>query len=217
MNQTWQRTSGIFGILGGIILVIGDMLFYYDAESTDLLQNIAHASDSRLIISGVTALVGAWFYVLGLGQVNFAFQPSKPIMRKILMFCLGGIFIAYGVVHGAYVSIGATAKLAVQNNLDIVEATRLSWEINGAIRWFVYPLFAICSLVFIIQVWKKKTLYPRWMILFFPLLLFLLQGVIGKLLTGKAWVIIMGGYLNLLLVVFFIGSTIALWNAKTEK
>lgn len=217
MNQFWQRISGLFGILGGIVLFTGDMLFYYHTENTNLLNNMAYASDYRIKGSAVTALVAAWFYMIGLGQVYYAFRPSKPILRNIVLFSFGSILIAYGVVHGAYTAIATTAKISIENNLDVVENTELARQTNDLLRLFVYPFFAICSFIFITQVWKKRTLYPRWIILFFPLISFLIQGIIGNVLTGKAWVIVMGGYLNLILVVFFTASTIALWNVKTDS
>jgi len=47
----------------------------------------------------------------------------------------------------------------------------------------------------------------------------LLNGVITNNLTGKLKTIIGGGYLNLLLLVFFSASTIALWlnRPRPEK
>ncbi|MFD0864032.1 DUF6796 family protein [Sungkyunkwania multivorans] len=217
MTKHWIRSSGIFGVLGGIILFAGDMLFYYDAESTNFLKNMAYAADNRIALSGVSALIAAWFYILGLGQVYYAFKPSKPLLRNMMLVSLGGILIAYGVIHGAFVAIATSAKLAIENGLDLKESVRLASDINDILRLFVYPLFAICSLIFIFQVWKKKTFYPRWMILFFPLIPFLIKDVLGELLSGKWWTIIMGGYLNLILIVFFTASTIALWNVKKTR
>jgi len=128
-----------------------------------------------------------------------------------------GIVTAYGIVHAEYIAIAITAKLAVQNQLDLISTTELASRINETLRLFVYPLFAILSCVFIYQVWKRKTLYPRWLLLFFPLIPFLFQGLIAKLLTGDAWVIVIGGFLNLILVIFFAASTIALWNSKGSE
>lgn len=36
-NKWWIRIFGIFGLLGGLILFIGDMLFYFNGESIDLV------------------------------------------------------------------------------------------------------------------------------------------------------------------------------------
>ena len=217
MNRSWQRASGISGILGGLVLFSGDMLFLADLKQTDFLTSMAHNTDFRITASGLSALIAAWFYVLGLGQVYYAFRPAKQMFRNIVLISLGGILIAYGVAHGTYVAIATTARVAAENNLDLVASSNLARQIYDLIVLFVYPVFAVCSLVFIPQVWLRKTLYPRWMIFFYPLIPFLLQSVFDKILTGKIWIIVMGGYLNLLFVVFFVASTIALWNVKEKE
>lgn len=215
MQQTNQRIAGIFGIFGGIILFIGDMLFYYDGESSNLLLNMANSSDRRIMISGATALFASWFYMIGLIQVAYAFKPAKPIFRNIVLFSLGSILISFGVVHGAYVAIATTAKVAAENGIELSQGTHLARETNNLLRLIVYPIFALLSFVFIHQVWKRKTLYPRWIIFFFPLFLFLIQDFFAKIVSGKWWVILIGGYLNIILIIFFTASTVALWNKKS--
>ena len=217
MNASWQRASGISGILGGLILFAGDMLFLSDTHQTDFLNSMANNSDLRITLSGVSALFAAWFYVLGLGQIYYAFTPAKVVLRNIVLVSLGGILIAYGIAHGTYVAIATTAKVAAENNLDLVESSTLARQIYDIIVLCVYPIFAVCSFIFITQVWKKNTLYPRWIILFYPLLPFLLQSVFDKILVGKTWGIVLGGYLNLLFIVFFTASTIALWKVKKNE
>ncbi len=216
INQLWLRVMGISGILGGLLLFAGDMLFFYHSTSTDLNLNMGNASDVDIMASGVTALVGVWLYMLGLGQVYFAFKPASNIIRNIVLISFGAILISYGVIHGAYVAIATSAKLAVQHNLELEHAVLLATGANQMLRLLVYPIFALLSFVFIWQVWKRKTLYPRWIVFAFPLLPFLFQWFFDSILTGKMWVIIMGGYLNLLLVLFFTASTIALWRVKKE-
>lgn len=216
INQSWLRAIGIAGIIGGLTLFAGDMLFYYDGESTDLILNMGNASDSAIIASGITALLASWLYMLGLAQVYYAFKPCTATVRNIVVISFGAILMSYGVVHGAYVAIATTAKLAVNNELDLAATTALASSANQMLRFIIYPVFGVLSVLFIYQVWKKNTLYPRWIILAFPLLPFLFQGLIGSVLTGSLWVIIMGGYLNLILVLFFTASTIALWKVKSE-
>lgn len=205
------------GALGGLILFAGDMLFYYAGDSTDLKLNMGHSSDLRIMLSGISALLATWFYMIGLGQIYYAFKPASAKTRNIVIISFAAIFIAYGIVHAAYVAIAATAKLSVEHQLDMETATALASQTNNLLRFFVYPFFAVLSFVFIRQVWQKKTLYPQWMVFFFPLLPFLLSTFIGKILNGGLWVVIMGGYLNLMLVVFFLASTAALWNSKLKN
>jgi len=213
-NNFWTRVLGIFGILGGITLFIGDMFFYYDPSNSNLYQNMGNASDSRIIYSAVTALLAAWFYMLGVIHVYQAFKPTKTIIKNIILICFAAITISYGVVHGAFVAIATSSKLAIQNNLDLNESIKLASEANNLLRLLVYPIFGLLSVLFIYQVWKKNTLYPRWIILFFPLIPFLVQDFICKNLSGSIWIIVCGGYLNHILIIFFTASTIALWNKK---
>ncbi len=214
INNFWTRVLGIFGILGGITLLTGDMLFYYDPINTNLFKNMGNASDSRIIYSAVTALLASWFYILGVVHVYQAFKPTKPLIKNTVLICFAAIIISYGVVHGAFVAIATSSKLAIQNNLDLNESILLASEANNVLRLLVYPIFGLLSVLFIYQVWKKNTLYPRWIILFFPLIPFLIQDFMCKNLSGNIWIIVCGGYLNHILIIFFIASTIALWNKK---
>ena len=214
ISNFWTKIFGIFGILGGITLFSGDMLFYYDPTNTNLFENMGNASDSRIIYSTITALLASWFYILGVIHVYQAFKPTKPLIKNTVLICFAAITISYGVVHGAFVAIATSSKLAIENNLNLNEAVLLASEANNILRLIVYPIFGLLSILFIIQVWKKNTLYPRWIILFFPLIPFLIQDFICKNLSGNIWIIVCGGYLNHILIIFFTASTIALWNKK---
>jgi hypothetical protein len=211
-TQFKLRILGIFGILGGLILFAGDMLLYYLPPSTNLLENMGIISDSRIVLSGLSALIAAWFYTLGAGQMYLAFSPAKKTIRNTASIIFAGILIGYGVVHGAYIAIATSAKIATQNQMDLQTTAKLAIDVNLAIRMLIYPLFAILSVIFIWQVWQKKTLYPRWMILFYPLLAFILKDLIINLFSENFRIIIEGGFLNLILVIFFTMSTVSLWN-----
>jgi len=213
-NKFWLRSMGFAGILGGLILFAGDMLYYYDPVSTDLKVNMSNASDLRIKLSGISALFATWFYLFGIGQIYFAFKTSSKIARNIVVLSFAGILTAYGIIHGAYVAIAIASKLSLQYNIDIEIASALAVEINQLIRLFIYPVFALFSFIFIKEVWKRKTLYPRWILFFFPLFLFLFQGLINMALSVSLKIIIMGGFFNIILVIFFTASTIALWNRK---
>ncbi len=72
----------------------------------------------------------------------------------------------------------------------------------------------IFTVLFILAVWQRHTRYPRWMLLFSPVIPFTLNGFVISLLDGKWKTIIGGGYLNLILLLFFTASTVALWTAE---
>jgi hypothetical protein len=120
------------------------------------------------------------------------------------------ILISYGVVHGAYTAIAVSARLALENGLYIQESTDLANRINNDIRLMVYPVFALLSGLFIYWVGRGRTYYPRYMVFFFPLLPFMLRHMVKQGLTGRWEILIWGGYLNLILILFFSASIISL-------
>jgi len=211
-NTFWVRFLGIVGAIGGLVLFAGDLLFYFDPINNDLKLNMSQSSDLRLILSAITALFATWFYMLGAAHIYYAFQKSSRTVRNIVVMSFLAIFTAYGVVHGAYVAIATSARIASEHNLDIAATTELASKINHILRYFIYPIFALLAYFFITEVWKRKTRYPRWMILFFPALPFMFHGLLKANLSGMYWIIFAGGFFNLIIVLFFIASTIALWN-----
>ncbi len=144
-NNFWTRVLGIFGILGGLTLLSGDMLFYYDSFNSNLYENMGNASDLRIIASAVTALLAAWFYMLGVAHVYQAFKPTKPVIKNTILICFAAITISYGVVHGAFVAIATSSKLAIENNLDLNDSVSLAAEANNILRLIVYPIFGLLS------------------------------------------------------------------------
>jgi len=213
-NQIISRKGalwlGVCGILGSLVLFTGDMLYYYRGDETDLLANMSAVTDERIIISGVLALIAAWLYVAGSGQVFYAFQPEKASMRWLVFASFVMIMVAYGIIHGAYVAIATSAPIAGEMGLPPGDLTELAVAVNQALRYLVYLPFAVFTIGFTISVWRKRTYYPRWMLIFSPIVPFLLKGVIVGSLEGKMKVIIGDGYLNLILLLFFTSSTIAL-------
>ena len=214
LNKFWTRLFGVLGILGGITLLTGDMLFYYDPLNSNLLRIWVTHLIQELSKCSYGSLA-AWFYMLGVVHVYQAFIQTKPIIKNTILICFAAITISYGVVHGAFVAIATSSKLAIENNLDLNDSVALANEANNTLRLIVYPIFGLLSILFITQVWKRKTLYPRWIILFFPLIPFLIQDFICNNLSGNIWIIVCGGYLNHILIIFFTASTIALWNKKS--
>jgi hypothetical protein len=198
-------------------LFAGDMLFYYNGEQSNLLVNMASVSSERIIASGVCALIAAWLYTLAAGQVYYGFQPEKSWVRWTAFLSFGMIMIAYGVVHGAYVAIATSAQNAAETGASPEALSALAIAANQALRNIVYVPFAIFTIVFIFSVWMKRTHYPRWMIFFSPIAPFLLQSVIVGHLEGKTRTIIGGGYLNLILLLFFASSTIVLYGSGNYR
>ena len=208
---------GISGIMGSLVLFAGDMLFYYNGEETNFVANMASSSPERIIASGICALVAAWLYTLGSGQVYYAFQPAKKWIRLTVFFAFSATMIAYGVVHGAYVAIATSAKNAAEVGMSPGALTGLAIATNGALRYVTYLPFAVFTVLFIPTVWAKNTHYPRWVVLFSPIIPFMLGDLVIGNLEGKLKTIVGGGYLNLILMVFYSSTTVALWLRRRRE
>ena len=208
---------GICGILGSLVLFAGDMLFYYANDSTDFILNMGNASSERIIASGICALFSAWLYTLASGQVYYALQPTKKWLRLLTFFSFAAVMITYGVVHGAYIAIATSAKNAVQLGMAPNTFTELAIQANDALRLIAYIPFGIFTILFIPLVWMEQTKYPKWIILFSPVIPFLLNNTIVNSLEGEWKTIIGGGYLNLILTLFFSATTFSLWRAKENS
>ncbi|WP_457637578.1 DUF6796 family protein [Oceanithermus sp.] len=82
MSNNLRKTAvilGLAGMAGALALFAGDMLFYFNPESTDLMSNMASAAPARIEASALCALLAAWLYTLGAGQVWLALQPAPGI------------------------------------------------------------------------------------------------------------------------------------------
>lgn len=201
---------GAAGIAGSLVLFSGDMLFYFNGAQTDLLANMADIPPQRILLSGLTSLIAAWLYTLGAGQVYYAFQPARRRLRLAIFLSFAAIMIAYGIVHSAYIAIAVSAQHARVFDADIKSAAQLAIAANQTLRTATYIPFGIFSILFAIVVWKKQSHYPHWILLFHPLIPFLLNDFIISRLHGSIKTIVGGGYLNLILLLFFTASTVAL-------
>ncbi len=208
---------GFAGILGSIALFTGDMLIFYRGDETNIFANMGLVSEARITGSAICGLLAGWLYTLGAGQVYYAFQPAKRWARLGVFFSFASVMILYGVIHGAYIAIATSSVIANQLGLDVDLTVKLAVDINNTMRLLAYPFFAAFTILFIVFVWKKATLYPRWVILFSPAIPFLFSDLVANSLDGRFFTIIAGAYLNIMLFLFFGASTIALWKKQKEK
>ena len=58
-----------------------------------------------------------------------------------------------------------------------------------------------------------RSLYPRWMVVFLPIVIYLLKAPVVRMLKGHLRELVNDAYDNIILFVFFCVSTIVLWNS----
>ena len=210
---TIVRLCGIAGILGALITGGGDLLYHYVPGSQQPpAERMAGLPQARLVAAGVLGLLGSWLYLLSVFHIYFAFLPVGSSFAISVSITFALVAVAYGVGHASYYAIGSGAKLARANGLDIVAAAQSGGALFSRIVMITYIPVAIASLLMLYGILSGRSSYPRWLVLFLPIVPYLLRTPILKIVGGSAREILRDSYDNFVFLVFFLVSTIVLWN-----
>ena len=214
------RTTGLAGITGALLMFAGDMFLYgglyggpeFFEQSRTIMGEIPQL---RLMIGGALGPLAAIMYVIGCWQVYLALKPGGKTLAAIAFTGLGGMMIISGAYHAGFTNIGLIirAKNAVQE-IDFEKLEMLleqSWEFIGFLYNILFVFATVGTIFFLIAIIFRKTRYPKWIILLTPTLL-VFAAPLALYIPAPAGGIIYGGYINLVFMLFFIVSTVKLWN-----
>jgi hypothetical protein len=207
------RILGLCGVLGAILLMSGDLLYNHIPGSTaTVAEKMVRHSSSRLINAGTLGLFGSWFYVLASLHVFLAFRPAGELFSYSLLLLFGAVMISYGVLHSSYFSVAAGARTAVENGKDANAGGRLGNAFFQQLLNITFIPVGISSLMMLYGIVSGHSLYPRWMVIFLPILIYLLKVPVVRILRGHLRELVNDCYDNLVLFIFFLASTLVLWN-----
>jgi hypothetical protein len=211
---TWAlRCSGLSGIIGSLLFICGDHLYnHVPGSSASPAVKMGKLPSSRLINAGTLGLVGCWLYVLAAWQIYMAFRPAGEIFAFILLLAFGAVMICYGITHTAYFSIAAGAKVAADNRTDLETGGHLGNAFFQRLVTITYVPVAISSLMMLYGIVTGRSLYPRWMFVFLPIIVYLLKQPVIRILKGRLREWINDSYDNIVLFIFYLVSTLVLWN-----
>lgn len=207
------RLFGLSGILGSILFICGDLLYNHIPGSKDNpAVKMSRMPDARLLNAGILGLIGCWFYLLASLQIFIAFRPVGETFAFLLALLFAIVMACYGISHTAYFSIAAGAKVANELESDVDLGGKLGNVFFQRLVYITYIPVAISSVMMVYGVVSGKSMYPQWMVIFLPIVLYLLRSPISRLLKGRLKETINDSYDNVILFVFFVLSTIVLWN-----
>jgi len=207
------RLFGLSGIIGSILFIWGDLSYNHIPGSKDSpAQRMSGLSEKILLRAGTLGMIGCWFYCLASLHVYLAFQPAGEIFAFILWLAFAASMIGYGIGHTAYFSIATGAQTAVKLGSDAETGGKLGSTFFKRLTNIIYIPVVIFSLMMIYAILSGRSLYPIWMLAFLPTVLFLLKTPVLKLLKGRLQQLITDSYDNFILLVFFVLSTLVLWN-----
>jgi len=207
------RLFGISGIIGAILFMWGDLSYNHIPSFKDSpAYRMSALSEKILLNAGMLGLLGCWFYSLASLHIFLAFQPAGDIFAFVLALAFGAAMICYGIGHTAYFSIATGAQTAVKLGSDADDGGKLGTTFFKRIVHITYIPVTLFTVMMIYAILTGRSLYPLWMLVFLPTILYLLKKPVLGFLQGHLKEILADIYDNLILFVFFIISTLVLWN-----
>jgi hypothetical protein len=207
------RLFGLSGIIGSMLFISGDLLYnHIPGSKSSPPVKMSKMPESRLLNAGTLGLVGCWFYTLASLHLYIAFRPAGDIFAFIFLLAFAATMISYGISHTAYFAIATGAQVAAKLGSDAEAGGKLGNTFFQRLVNITYIPVAIFSLMMLYGIVAGRSMYPRWMVVFLPIGIYLLKTPVTRILKGRLQEIINDSYDNIVLFVFYVLSTIVLWN-----
>jgi hypothetical protein len=215
---TWAlRWFGLSGIVGALIFICGDLLYnHVPGSSASPTVKMGSLPQSRLLLAGTAGLIGCWFYVLAAWHLYLAFRQAGEVFAFVLLLAFGAVMICYGISHTAYFAIAAGAQVAANDGTDVEQGGKLGNVFFQRLVTITYIPVVAASLMMLYGIITGHSLYPKWMVLFLPIVIYLLKTPIVRILKGRMRELVNDSYDNIVLFVFYLISTIVLWNGPVS-
>jgi hypothetical protein len=196
-----------------MLFVFGDLLYnHVPGSGYSTTVKMSKMLESRLLNAGTLGLIGCWFYTLASLHLFIAFRPVGQLYAFIVFLTFAAVMICYGISHTAYFAIATGAKVAAQLGSDAESGGKLGNAFFQRLVYITYIPVAISSLIMFYGIIAGNSMYPRWMVAFLPIVLYLLKSPVTRILNGRLKEIINDAYDNIVLFVFYVLSTVILWN-----
>jgi hypothetical protein len=212
-----RRLAGLAGLFGALLFFCGDMLFYghFGAGATfhDGMQRVVQqASLTRLFTGGLLGPIAAALCIIGFWHVGANVTPRSPLLGRVIFYSLAGMMVVGSAVHALWVPRGLATKYEIPLRAyapDLFVALRRYWEVAydlAAVPAYIGAVLLLFAVLF------KRSVYPRWTILANFGLLSLLEPLATHV-PAPLGAIVVGGFTNLSIAVFFLVSVLSTWNA----
>jgi len=224
------RITGLLAILGAILYAIGDVLLLASKASLDdypklkLYAKLLSDSEKMVVLSpnrmiwgallGVFStplvLAGFWQIYHGLAGAN-----ESLVLATTLLFGIASVIGAF--VHGTFYYMGeyVQALNKVDEHSQVIIAGMI--ERHRKVLIITYgPLLVfiiIASILFSVMVGTGATHFPTWMAAINPVTLTIAWLLLKRILPQLVRDATEGAGFNIAYLVFFICTTVTLWNA----
>src|SRR5262249_28419245 len=216
-SHTTHRLAGLAGLAGALLFFCGDMLFYghFGAGATfheGMQCVVREAPLARLFIGGLLGPPAACLCIIGFWHVRQNIKPPNPPLGRPIFYTLAAIIVLGSAVHALWVPRGLATRYELPLTVfapDLFAALRRYWEL--AYDLVAVPAY-IGAILLLLVVLLGKSVYPRWTVLANFGLITLLEPLASQV-PAPLGAILVGGFTNLSIAVFFLVSVMSTWNA----
>ena len=214
----WLRWCCLSGLLGSALFLAGDMLFYGSLSSgADFhpYRIMAQRSTDLLILGGALGPVAALFSALGMGVFALTLEAAGRKLANSATLLLAIMILIGGSYHAVYTCLGIVSKLSDPGAREALLAQVTS--LRTTISYLMYVAGLSGTVLVYWQALRKKTLFPRWLLIFLPTTLSLAETPLHDFLLripSPLGSLVRGGWINGSFLLFFAIATMVFWNYR---
>lgn len=220
-HYRWIRLCCLAGLIGSLLFLAGDMLFYGSFSSGSDFHSFAEMAKRPvpiLIAGGAIGTIASIFSALGMGLFFFALAPAGRKLALAATLLLVVTMLLGGSYHALFTCFGFAAKVA-----DEPTRETLIHQIAGLRDTVGMTLYATGLSGTALVYWlgfSRQAAFPRWLLTFLPTTLSLATSVFPSVFTAipaPVGGIIRGGWINGCFVLFFALATIAMRSSGLSR
>ncbi len=197
------------------------MLFYGHigsgaSFSVGMLATVAAASRGRLFLGGLLGIPAACLCILGFWHVRGNVKSSSPLLRRLVFLSFAALMVAGSAIHVLWAAKGLAIKYCSDGSSScsaVTAALRSYWSLAyniGSVPGYLGAMLLLLLVAF------GKTHYPKWTVLANPAILILLAPLADKA-PAPLGAILVGGFTNLTIAVFFLVSILTTWRQPRDS
>ncbi len=203
MNYKLLYRLSFLGITGGVLMFVGDMLFYYkpvSGKAFDSLVTMGEQNIERLILGGMIGPIAGILYASAALIFYFAFKNISGFAAKLISGFWIIMFIVGGTYHAVFPNYGFVGRLPSEHR---TVQTQYVFDLIHHLYLISFILGLISSLYLIYIILTKNTIFPKWIILITPTFLTLLNPILKQYYPYPFGAVLYGGWVNLCFILFF--------------
>lgn len=207
--------GGLAGITGVLVTVISDLILLGRPVNADMFfrlgtESMAGMAQWRITFGTFLGVFVLPLQIAGLIPFYVGLKPAGKLMPAVVTVMNAHAVMMGVAFHVSYAYIGSGWKLFYGLGSGNTAASGMIKSFDFYWRILVLTMLAEISLAsayYVFAILKRKTLFPKWMALLNPLVVFIVMYPLIYFIPAPVGGYIAPGYLNLSTMAFFILST----------